>query len=149
MRVWDTETAKEVLIDKHAAWVSAVQFSPDGETVAASCVSIRLSNARTGKLIRELKGHKFGTNALAFSADGQRILSGGYDTTVRLWDAASGQQLHNFADHREWVWSVGFTPDGKQALSAGGGGQQNSEYVRGTDFAIRVWKLPTTRPEKP
>jgi WD40 repeat protein len=142
MRVWDVETAGEVILDKHVGWVTAVQFSPDGDSIAWGSVSIRISNARTGKLIRELKGHKWGTNALAFSADGRRILSGGYDTTVRLWDAASGQQLHNFADHREWVWSVAFTPDGKQALSAGGGGQQNSEYVRGTDFAIRVWKLP-------
>jgi WD40 repeat protein len=143
VRVWEVESGKEVQrLDVQDGWVSAVAFSPDGRTIAAGSVGIRTWDALSGKLLKELKGHKFGTNTLAFSPDGRWILSGGYDTLVRLWDAATGELVHTSGDHKEWVWSVAFTPDGKQAVSAGGGGRlKNSQYVPGSDFAIRVWKM--------
>ena len=36
---------------------------------------------------RPLRGHAGGVLSVAFSADGTRILSGGWDNTLRLWDA--------------------------------------------------------------
>lgn len=37
-----------------------------------------------------LTGHTGGVVAVAWSPDGTRLLTGGYDGTVRVWDATSG-----------------------------------------------------------
>jgi hypothetical protein len=148
-RIWDVETGKEVhQLGGHQGWVGCVAFSPDGHTVAAGAREIRLFDVRSGKLIRELDGHKFGTNTVTYSPDGHLLISGGYDTVVRIWDPTTGRQLDKLVEHKDWVWSLVVTPDGKQFLSAGGGIRRGDEYFAGTDFAIRIWKLPTLRPEK-
>jgi len=54
---------------------------------------------------------------VAFSPDGQRILTGSMDGTARLWDAATGRALHVFAIGRGMpVRAVAISPDGKRAL---------------------------------
>ena len=43
----------------------------------------------TGQLLNTLEGHSANVTSVAFSPDGNRIVSGSYDSTVRVWDAAS------------------------------------------------------------
>ena len=57
-------------------------------------------------------------SSVAFSPDGQRIVSGSADTTVRLWDAATGQPIGDpLTGHTDAVDSVAFSPDGKRIVS--------------------------------
>jgi WD40 repeat protein len=44
-------------------------------------------------LIATLHGHAGAVWGVALSANGQRVVSGGYDATVKLWEAASGRLL--------------------------------------------------------
>jgi hypothetical protein len=37
---------------------------------------------------------------------------------------------------------VNIGPDGKTFATAGGGGSQGNKYVPGSDFTIRLWKMP-------
>ncbi|OHW89558.1 nwd1 protein, partial [Colletotrichum incanum] len=37
-----------------------------------------------------LKGHSNWVRSVAFSADGQQLVSGSGDNTVKLWDTATG-----------------------------------------------------------
>jgi WD40 repeat protein len=69
-------------------------------------------------------------NAVAFSPDGRRVLSGGADGDVRLWDAATGRLVHRFVGHSSAVFAVAFSPGGCRAVSAG------------QDGTVRVWGLP-------
>jgi WD40 repeat protein len=75
-------------------------------------------------------GHTDAVTAVAFSADGKRMLSCGYDRTVRLWDVETGEVLHSFAGHEADVQSVVFSPDGRHALSGS------------RDKTLRLWRLP-------
>jgi WD40 repeat protein len=50
--------------------------------------------------------------SVAFSRDGQQIVSGSYDRTVRLWDAATGTLQQILEGYTASVDSVAFSPDG-------------------------------------
>jgi WD40 repeat protein len=61
--------------------------------------------------------HLHSVNAVAFSPDGARVLSGSDDKTIKLWDVATGALLRTFAGHSDRVTSVAFSPDGTHVLS--------------------------------
>ena len=63
-------------------------------------------DAASGQALAKMAGHKGGVWALAISADGERIVSGGDDAMVRIWDAASGQAMYAAAGHAGAVRAV-------------------------------------------
>ena len=54
---------------------------------------------------------------MAFSADGERIVTGSRDGTVQVWDASTGQETLNLDGHGDSVRSVAFAADGKHIVS--------------------------------
>lgn len=62
---------------------------------------------------RELVGHTAFVQALAFSADGTRLVSGSEDGAIRVWDPATGACLATSSEHESAVNFVAFTPDGR------------------------------------
>ncbi len=67
--------------------VSSVAFSPDDALIASGSRDgvLRLWDAESGALLRELEGHTESVESVAFSNDGTLIASGGTDDTVILW----------------------------------------------------------------
>jgi WD40 repeat protein len=98
-------------------------------------------NPRLFTEVGRLGNYQRQVNCMALSVDGRRLLTGGLDRTVRLWDVVTGNLLLNYQDSAGAVWCVALSSDGKRALSAAGMHQDNGDWERGTDFAIRVWDL--------
>jgi WD40 repeat protein len=113
-------------------WVLGVAFSPDGTRVLSSAGatgtggdrpgnlagSVRLLDARTGRLLRCL--YHPSARKVAFSPDGARAAStgDGGDQTLRLWDLETGEELKRFGPYEGYVYGVTFTPNGKNLLFA-------------------------------
>jgi len=74
---------------------------------------MRLWDAATGAALQTLEGHSGWVDSVAFSLDGQRVVSGSNDRTMRLWDIATGAALQMLKGHSDSVSSVAFSPDGK------------------------------------
>lgn len=74
--------------------------------------------------------------AVAYSPDGKRFVTGGWGGTARIWDAASGKQLLEIPTGGEYVFAAAFSPDGTQ-LALGTNAQP--QY-------LRIWDANTGKP---
>jgi WD40 repeat protein len=65
--------------------------------------------------------------SVAWSPDGQRILTGSYDNTAKVWDALKGQEVLSLKGHTNTVTCVAWSPDGQRILTGS------------TDNTAKVW----------
>ncbi|WP_246559554.1 WD40 repeat domain-containing protein, partial [Leptothoe kymatousa] len=56
-------------------------------------------------------------NAVAFSPEGDRIVSGSDDNTLRLWDREGNPIGEPLQGHSGWVYAVAFSPEGDRIVS--------------------------------
>ncbi len=138
VRLLDGRTAgPELVFRDHAFPVSAVAFSPDSRLVASAAgrktdrpeeAEVLIWRAETGEVAHRLKGHSGRPMALAFSRDGQRLATAGWDREIKLWDVPTGQEVLALTGHSDGVMSVAFSPDGRWLASGG------------MDRTVRLWQ---------
>ena len=112
-----------------AGRVRSVDFSPDGQTVIASCDdgAIRRWNIHTHESLPALAGHDGPVMDTEFSHDGQTIVSCGgvyherqwIAGEVNLWDVHTGRRIRKFNGHTAGVLAVSLSPDGELVASGG------------------------------
>ena len=153
--------------DAHAKWIRRIVANAEGTVVAsvADDMVCKLWDAKTGKLIRELKGHEEKTPqhftsmlyAVAFSADGKLLATGDKVGHVVIWDTATGKPLGTLEAPTLYTWdkaqrlhsiggirSVAFSPDGTQIAVGGMGKVGNIDHLEGkARIEVFDWKNPS------
>jgi WD40 repeat protein len=127
--VWDSKTGKErrKILGKIGAGsgeIYAIALSPNEEFLAVGgylgsytgnknredeeAHLIRIYNYNSGELIKILKSHKNVVYGLAFSEDGNYLLSGSGDSTAKLWNVKNWNLEKTITYHSKEVYGVGF-----------------------------------------
>jgi WD40 repeat protein/serine/threonine protein kinase len=135
VRLWDAATGREkAVLQRGLGEVLCCCFSRDGRRLVVGTApgrsrndvsvpgTVRVWDVLTGKELLTLVGHQKGVHGVAFSPDGKRIASCGFDKLIKLWDAVTGQDLQTLAGRNaddDVVYRVTFSPDGRLLASVG------------------------------
>ena len=105
--------------------VNVVVYSPDGKTLisgSSDCI-IYMWNVKSGKILRELRGHTAPVTSLSISSDGKYLASSaGFpkskDDTIRIWDIQTGDLIRTIHNNSWSVYHVAFNHKTEQFVSA-------------------------------
>lgn len=135
VRLWDLSTGRErCTISAHGGGVAAIALHAESGLVASASVNrVYLWETARGRAISCFEEHRDEVFALAFSPDGQSLLSGSRDGTLRLWDLRHGAELRRIGRQLGWVRGVAFSPDERLILGSS------------WDGTARIWDNATGR----
>ncbi|MEC4893370.1 MAG: NB-ARC domain-containing protein [Oscillatoria sp. PMC 1051.18] len=112
----------------------SLAFSPDSQIIAVgdSHGQVRLLRVEDGQSIAIFnERHTWWTVSLAFSPDGEKLVSSSLDKTIKIWSINTGKCLKTIRGHTAWVWSTIFSPD-SQIIASGS-----------DDTTIKLWSVDT------
>lgn len=133
IKLWDAHNWTERRVLRTEGVVRKLVFRPDGKRLASAGQGghepMAIWDSDTGQCLRAFGGRESKIVALGFSADGQRLVSGGAGGCVRTWDVASGQETHPLRGHLGRVQTMRLTADGRHLITVG------------QDDTFRLWDL--------
>lgn len=100
------------------------------------------SPAQTNRTVQtnlsySLRVHIWDISSLAYSPDGQTLVSGSFDETIQMWNLKTRKLIRSLPGHKDGVNAIVISPDGQTFASAGGSAKPT------TDKSIRVYDLKT------
>ena len=93
-------------------------MSEANETVLPLSNSVLRQSIIKSKVRLTLTGHDGGVRSVAYSPDGQRIVTASFDQTAKVWEAQTGKELLTLTGHKGIVRSVAYSPDGQRIVTA-------------------------------
>ena len=93
---------------------------------------------RTHDCLQTIRAHDGAALCVALGANGEMLISGGFDHEIKLWHAPSGRLVNTLSGHVGAVWSVALSADPR---SAGQGGQLLASAS--FDGTVRLWDVPS------
>lgn len=112
--------------------VPSVSFSPQGRWLAAATLADGPAADRdgavvcevdSGRLVQRFSAHNQWVRAVAWSADGRRLATGGDDRSVEIWESGTWRRLHRIEGIPWSVFDLQFHPAGRVLWVAGRGGE--------------------------
>jgi WD40 repeat protein/uncharacterized caspase-like protein len=148
VRFWQVTTGRCIGKIREGVRIHSIALSPDrkGEILATGGDDGAIKLWDVEKVLAgEYTARALPTNsndavtALAFSRDGETLVSGSRDQSVRRWRVMSGDLIQTFSKdahhpgHTVAIAAVALSPDGRQIASGGGG--------FGGDGVVIVWNV--------
>ncbi len=114
----------------------AERRTPPGEAGQPPAAEQRVQTTASQPVPRRLKGHRAAIAALAFTADGRKLISIDLDKTARCWDVGEQEESRVLQKARGAIDAVSYSPDGRYLVAA--------SIVEG----VRVHDLTSTDPPR-
>ncbi|KAJ1650914.1 U3 snoRNP protein [Dispira simplex] len=145
--LWQLPTMSQLqTLNVAKAPIDTVALNPTGEWIG-------LASAEIGQLVvwewqsesyvLKQQGHSYDVNSLAYSPDGQYVVTGGDDAKVKVWNVSTGFCFVTFADHEAPVTAVAFTKNGQVVISASTDGTVRAyDLIRYRNFRTLVTPDP-------
>ncbi|HEY9896633.1 MAG TPA: serine/threonine-protein kinase [Candidatus Sericytochromatia bacterium] len=92
-----------------------------------------VSGSQQWYCLHTLTGHSRWVTAVAISADGSTIASGGLDDSIKVWDRSTGELLRTLIGHHKPINCLSISPNGQTLVSGS------------DDHTVRLWHLATGR----
>jgi WD40 repeat protein len=107
-------------------------LSPDGRSVAVATGNepiVTVYDVASGDRRFELRGHLYPVGSISWDADGRRIATGSFDSSVRIWEGRTGRLEIELLGHSGTVISVDWSPDGSRLVTSA------------SDGTAKVWEI--------
>jgi len=125
IKIWDALSGSELMTipTGNRGEITCVALSPDGKWIASGEDSGQVSiwDAATGNQESTIKAHLHDVSSVAFSPDGERIVSCSYDGIgkAKVWDVADGAEVMAVpAPSGDTFFWAAFSTDGKKIVAA-------------------------------
>ncbi|KAH9945803.1 dynein regulator [Epithele typhae] len=112
--------------------------------------TIKLWDAQSGQMLRNLAGHDNWVRALVFHPSGKYLLSASDDYTIRVWELATGRCVKTLQAHSHFVTCLAWGPQAAASDAAkpngavGDAKQEDAKFVNvvatgSVDQTIKIW----------
>lgn len=123
IRIRHLQTGKLILSLAVEMGVSCLQFSPNGQFLAAGHYSgqIQIMDLVNRDQSVTLPGHQDAVSTLIFPQEDRRLITSGWDGRLHIWDLRSGEIVDTLVGHHEPLQTALYAPARQLILSAGQG----------------------------
>lgn len=135
--VWDLEKkTSRTTWDNLPAQVECLDIAPNGEIVAVGLwngkVEIRtVSDGAVVQTLDHLGKEAWTIGSVAFSPDGEQLVSVATDGQLKLWNWKDGSLHKTIAAHPGQIWAVQYVGNGRQIMTTG------------MEGVVKLWDLAT------
>ncbi len=131
--IFDNTTALPTIkqiINTGTSYGFSTTISPANDKVAVGCSNgkLKVYNLSDGTLAQDVNAHLSWVTTVAYSPDGNVLISGGNDNLVKIW-SNTGSLLFSCTGHLGAITNVKVSPDNKYAISSS------------KDDKIKVWDI--------
>jgi WD40 repeat protein len=140
--IWNPATKAVTTLWEGEQTVGALEFSPDGKSLAAGLWASTTQGGMTKVWNVATKGQVFAlggsdkqsVHSVTFSPDGKTLVTG-TDTAVKCWDMQTGQERGRLKELKNGAWAVAFARNGRILATA----------TSGSDRSVRIWDAVTLK----
>ena len=134
VKLWNVETGQEMgTLDGHAPLLWTVEFSPDGQRLAAGSIhgGGKVWDWRTGQVVFELPHLEI--SRFAYSPDGRHLAVAVWndDKDVIICEAATGRVIRSFGKHNAGIEGMAYSPNARCLATSG------------NDGTVKIWDEAT------